>query len=89
MRRGRLEGCGEARKTVLPPMTTWLAWGAKLIGVPSTVSSDPPGLSVFPSTENCKREFAVIVLDPIVRTGRVAESSWTGTTGVGLGEFDS
>lgn len=102
VRRGKFKGCGEARRTVLSPMTTWLAKGAKLIGVPSTLIADSPGLNVFPPITNCENRFAVTGLDPTVITGRVAgcfkgrsarsgplNSSWTGRTGVGLGEFGS
>ena len=37
------------RISVIPPMTTSEASGARLIGVPDTVMAGAPGMSVWPS----------------------------------------
>lgn len=55
-----------ASLTVLPPMTTFVAEGARLIGVPDTVISGPPGRNVCPSTTNRDKLFAVTILSSSV-----------------------
>lgn len=59
-----------ASLTVSPPMTTFVAEGARLIGVPETVISGPPGRNVSPSMTNRDKLFAVIILSSSVISGR-------------------
>ena len=44
---------------VLLPMTTCVAAGARLIGVPDTAISGPPGMSVWPAITYSELLFAV------------------------------
>ena len=55
-----------ASPIVLLPTKTWVPLGARLIGVPETVTAEPPGVSVCPSTTYCDAVFAVTISDPTV-----------------------
>jgi hypothetical protein len=65
---GGPEGWG-TMAAVLDPITTAVAPGAKLIGVPETVIAGPPGTRVCDPIMKSVAEFAVIVFEPIVMTG--------------------
>jgi hypothetical protein len=56
--------------TVFPPMAIAVALGAKLIGVPETVISGPPGLRVLVPMMKLLAAFAVNASEPRVITGR-------------------
>lgn len=54
---------------VLVPITTAVAPGARLIGVPETVIAEPPGTRVWVPMTKLLAAFAVIVSEPTVITG--------------------
>ena len=58
------------RDTVLLPMTTRVAPGARLMGVPDTVIVGDPGVSVWPQITYAPAALAVNVWEPIVKGGR-------------------
>ena len=58
---------------VLPPTTTSLPLGARLMRVPEIVIAGPPAVSVCPSTTYCDALFAVTISDPTVNGSALGE----------------